>query len=591
MSFLLGKHGTRSSRQPIKSHPPVFGVSLSDLPPSELPIPSVVRTCVSFIETNCLKVQGIFRVPGVVSQILELKSRFDSGENVDFSSTTNPNDVCGVLKLYFRELGEPLIPYGLFSQVFSSETLTNLETFEDFLPRLKKLINLLPDNNRILLHYLCQFLALVASYHHYNKMTVENISLVFVPNIIRSSSSDKKDLYNPKDMKPFVTCFKLLIQHFEEIFSTGDEEIKENLDEISENLEMSPPLSSPSPPIKSPLQSDEVDYLSQKVINQLLFGDVDLIDLGLVNQRQSNVEFSTLCNSINEDFRVKSHSLAQKWRKEVKNEAKKITNTRNYSRDYVAVSFRDLSNFDIQSFSATLFQLKSEIHDFEHKFQMNNNGKKPHGRERDPIRPKLEEYFNLHRKLKNICAIKIQSLIRAFLKKKNFQNSGMSAQLSPLEVLNYRLAAIRIEEKRPSDMNLMNLEQKKQEKTAIKRELRNFDLNFEQKYGREPSREDKEIMRPLYHRYKSIGKMIDDESKLSTVQESAELFDTILLPQISLPAYSEPVGRCMSNSEYHSLVQTRAQLRDDLRRLSSQVVAVHRKYIEVEKRMSAIERM
>jgi len=52
--------------------------------------------------------EGIFRVPGNNQEIARLKAQFN---HLDYSLTsTDPNDLASVLKLWFRELKEPLIP-------------------------------------------------------------------------------------------------------------------------------------------------------------------------------------------------------------------------------------------------------------------------------------------------------------------------------------------------------------------------------------------------------------------------------------------------------------------------------------------------
>ncbi|KAL0231463.1 hypothetical protein GEMRC1_010867 [Eukaryota sp. GEM-RC1] len=134
----------KSSSRNHKATQPIFGCKLSDLPPSQLPIPNVVQKCVEFIENNSLKTKGLFRVPGTVSNILDLKSRFDSGEDVHFSTTTSPQDVCGLFKLFFRELGDPLIPYSLFST--SIHHIPSFEPSAELIAALSVLVASLPPS-------------------------------------------------------------------------------------------------------------------------------------------------------------------------------------------------------------------------------------------------------------------------------------------------------------------------------------------------------------------------------------------------------------------------------------------------------------
>ena len=57
---------------------------------------------------------GIFRLPGQASRILALKELYDSGSQEDFSSTEDVHTVASLLKLYLRELPEPVVPFTLY---------------------------------------------------------------------------------------------------------------------------------------------------------------------------------------------------------------------------------------------------------------------------------------------------------------------------------------------------------------------------------------------------------------------------------------------------------------------------------------------
>lgn len=54
---------------------------------------------------------GIFRLPGQASRIQALKDLHDLGTQEDFSSTEDVHTVASLLKLYLRELPEPVVPF------------------------------------------------------------------------------------------------------------------------------------------------------------------------------------------------------------------------------------------------------------------------------------------------------------------------------------------------------------------------------------------------------------------------------------------------------------------------------------------------
>ncbi|XP_031512318.1 breakpoint cluster region protein-like [Papio anubis] len=73
-------------------------------------VPYIVRQCMEEIERRGMEEVGIYRVSGVATDIQALKAAFDVN-NKDVSVMTSEMDVNGIagtLKLYFRELPEPL---------------------------------------------------------------------------------------------------------------------------------------------------------------------------------------------------------------------------------------------------------------------------------------------------------------------------------------------------------------------------------------------------------------------------------------------------------------------------------------------------
>lgn len=63
--------------------------------------------------------QGVFRVPGSQAEINNFKEAFEYGEDplVGLSDARDINSTAGLLKLYFRELGEPPFPKEVFMEL------------------------------------------------------------------------------------------------------------------------------------------------------------------------------------------------------------------------------------------------------------------------------------------------------------------------------------------------------------------------------------------------------------------------------------------------------------------------------------------
>ncbi|KAK2881901.1 rho GTPase-activating protein 24-like isoform X2 [Channa argus] len=156
-------------------------------------VPLVVEQCVNFIRERGLHEVGLFRQPGQASQVRELQEAFDAGERPSFDSSTDVHTVASLLKLYLRQLPEPLVPYSHYKDfLLCAQKLTNDHSLG--LRELRSLLHELPVTNFNLLNYVCQFLNEVHSYSGSNKMSDQNLATVFGPNILRAKAEDPQSI-------------------------------------------------------------------------------------------------------------------------------------------------------------------------------------------------------------------------------------------------------------------------------------------------------------------------------------------------------------------------------------------------------------
>ncbi|XP_056424732.1 rho GTPase-activating protein 24 isoform X3 [Hyla sarda] len=151
--------------------------------------PMLVEQCVDFIRQRGLTEEGLFRLPGQANLVKELQDAFDCGEKPSFDSNTDVHTVASLLKLYLRELPEPVIPYSKYEDFLSCAKQLSKEE-ESGVAELVKQVKSLPTVNYNLLKYICRFLDEVQSYSGVNKMSVQNLATVFGPNILRPKVED-----------------------------------------------------------------------------------------------------------------------------------------------------------------------------------------------------------------------------------------------------------------------------------------------------------------------------------------------------------------------------------------------------------------
>ncbi|XP_077351266.1 rho GTPase-activating protein 22 [Festucalex cinctus] len=152
-------------------------------------VPALVERCACFIRDHGLQEEGLFRAPGQTNHVRELQDAFDRGESLLFDSTTDVHTVASLLKLYLRELPEPVIPFTKYAQFLSCAPLLNKDR-EMGIIELGKQVKSLPKVNYNLLEYICRFLDEVQTHSDANKMSVQNLATVFGPNVLRPRVED-----------------------------------------------------------------------------------------------------------------------------------------------------------------------------------------------------------------------------------------------------------------------------------------------------------------------------------------------------------------------------------------------------------------
>ncbi|XP_021107590.1 rho GTPase-activating protein 22 isoform X2 [Heterocephalus glaber] len=174
--------------------PGIFGQRLEDTVYQERKYgsrlaPMLVEQCVDFIRERGLAEEGLFRLPGQADLVRGLQDSFDCGQKPLFDSTTDVHTVASLLKLYLRELPEPVIPFARYEDFLSCAQLLTKDEGEGTLELAKQVRNL-PQANYNLLKYICKFLDEVQSHSDVNKMSVQNLATVFGPNILRPPLED-----------------------------------------------------------------------------------------------------------------------------------------------------------------------------------------------------------------------------------------------------------------------------------------------------------------------------------------------------------------------------------------------------------------
>uniref|UniRef100_A0A8C1XUC1 Rho GTPase-activating protein 39 n=1 Tax=Cyprinus carpio TaxID=7962 RepID=A0A8C1XUC1_CYPCA len=219
-----GKKGLRKpsleevdhSRRAIMT-PSLFGSSLDEVmerqselfPDRKLPWVQV-QLSQYVLALGGAQTEGIFRVPGDIDEVNALKLQVDQWRIPE--NLSDPNVPASLMKLWYRELEEPLIPMSFYKQCVSN--------YDDPAAAIR-VVQSLPELNRLVLCYFIHFLQVFAQPANVavTKMDVNNLAMVMAPNCLRCQSDDPRVIF--ENTRKEMSFLRMLIVHLDTSFIEG----------------------------------------------------------------------------------------------------------------------------------------------------------------------------------------------------------------------------------------------------------------------------------------------------------------------------------------------------------------------------------
>nr|XP_019965143.1 PREDICTED: rho GTPase-activating protein 29-like [Paralichthys olivaceus] len=206
-------------------------------------IPFIIKKCTSEIESRALNIKGIYRVNGAKSRVEKLCQAFENGKDLVELSDLSPHDISNVLKLYLRQLPEPLILYRYYNDfiglskecqrviVEEADKPPNTQTGEKGGPsiqlnrvifKIRDLLRQLPTANYRTLRFLIAHLSRVNEQAEENKMTASNLGIIFGPTLVKPRQTDAEvSLSSLVDYPYQALMVELLVRHFQTVFEVS----------------------------------------------------------------------------------------------------------------------------------------------------------------------------------------------------------------------------------------------------------------------------------------------------------------------------------------------------------------------------------
>ncbi|KAF3857991.1 hypothetical protein F7725_011192 [Dissostichus mawsoni] len=198
-------------------------------------IPFIIKKCTSEIESRALNLKGIYRVNGAKSRVEKLCQAFENGKDLVELSDLSPHDIGNVLKLYLRQLPEPLILYRYYNDIIglakecqrviveeADKPKTGRRGGPAVLFKIRDLLRQLPAANYRTLRFLIAHLHKVTEQAEENKMTASNLGIIYGPTLVKPRQTDAEvSLSSLVDYPYQALMVELLVRHFHAVFDVS----------------------------------------------------------------------------------------------------------------------------------------------------------------------------------------------------------------------------------------------------------------------------------------------------------------------------------------------------------------------------------
>ncbi|XP_052407705.1 rho GTPase-activating protein 27 isoform X3 [Carassius gibelio] len=194
----------------------VFGCHIDTLCHREnTNVPKFMEKCIRTVEKRGLKVDGIYRVSGNLAVIQKLRYKADHEETLDLEDGQweEIHVITGALKLFLRELPEPLFPFSFFERFIAAIQMSD---YSQKVSYIRDLVRNLPLPNHDTMEVLFRHLRKVIEHGELNRMSVQSMAIVFGPTLLRPQEESNITMH----MVFQNQIVELILNEFSELFQS-----------------------------------------------------------------------------------------------------------------------------------------------------------------------------------------------------------------------------------------------------------------------------------------------------------------------------------------------------------------------------------
>ncbi|XP_076036723.1 uncharacterized protein LOC143022420 isoform X2 [Oratosquilla oratoria] len=175
----------------------VFGSILTTLCTKDsTDVPLFVLQCIKNIEKSeeNLKSDGLYRISGNAAVVQKIRLEVEQRNYAILEEEKDVHNLTGALKLFFRELKEPLIPFVNYDTFIQATASAENRKSGKQAELLEKAVRCLPKQHHDTLRQLLRHLKRVSEYEKVNRMSIMNLAIVLGPCVLWPETTSGQDM-------------------------------------------------------------------------------------------------------------------------------------------------------------------------------------------------------------------------------------------------------------------------------------------------------------------------------------------------------------------------------------------------------------
>eukprot|EP00211_Chloroparvula_japonica_P000843 CAMPEP_0119122458 /NCGR_PEP_ID=MMETSP1310-20130426/2707_1 /TAXON_ID=464262 /ORGANISM="Genus nov. species nov., Strain RCC2339" /LENGTH=1056 /DNA_ID=CAMNT_0007112115 /DNA_START=134 /DNA_END=3301 /DNA_ORIENTATION=- len=184
--------------------------------------PAMIDQTIQYIRENGLQHEGVFRLSASTTSLDEARKEIDDHKPLSLGWNDNVETCCGILKVFMREMEEPLCTWAFYEPMLHIIRLDVPKEKQDVY--LMELCHMMPDPNKMIFMKLLALLAEIWPHQEVNKMSPLNLAVTIGPSICKRLKADM--MTEMADMADHNAAFQNIVMNGTTITTAKSPDLK-----------------------------------------------------------------------------------------------------------------------------------------------------------------------------------------------------------------------------------------------------------------------------------------------------------------------------------------------------------------------------